>query len=165
MTLVVAARYRYTSAEVEVVNHNTVKLNGARVPGGWERGSHEDNTEGWFHRPWPWIPPPWARSCTGRLGSFHGTMHTGALCAVCRLAAPPPLPLEINIALYSCTSRSCVLPMDRSTPARRLGCTECSGSCRIYRGLSISQLRCIADVSNNDAKMNQWLTVTVTAWH
>jgi len=81
-----AARYRYTSAEVEVVNHNTVKLNRPRVPGGWGRGSHEDNTEGWFHRPWPWIHPlGTARSCTGRLGSFHGTMHTGALYVVSSL--------------------------------------------------------------------------------
>jgi len=108
-------------------------------------------------------PPGTARSCTGRLSSFHGTMHTGALCAVCRLVTPPPRSLEINIALCSCTSRSCVAPMDRFAPARRLGCTECSSSYRkIYRGLSQLSLFCGCTVHNNYTRtMDQrWVNAT-----
>lgn len=83
-------------------------------------------------------------------------MHTGALCAVCRLAAPPPLPLEINIALCSCSSRSCVAPMDRSTPARRLGCTVLWLASENISRLIAIMIRCITDMSNNfTRKMNQ----------
>lgn len=104
MTLVVRAARKVHSAEVEVVNHNTVKLNRARVPGGWERGSHEDNTEGWFHWPWPWIHPP-TRHGVAQVGWVRSTAECTRARCVCGMSSPPPLPLEINIALCSCSQQ------------------------------------------------------------
>jgi len=113
---VVTARYRYTRAGVGIVNHNTVKFNRARVPGGWERGSHEDDTEGWFHRPWPWNHPS-SPSGTGlhRSVGFVPRHDAHRRAVRCRLVASPPFSLKINIVLRSCTGRSYVAPTDWST--------------------------------------------------
>jgi len=117
------ASYRYTRAGVGIVNHNTVKFNRARVPDGWEWGSHEDDTEGWFHRPWPWIHP-FPPSGTGLHRSVGFVPRHDAHRRVVRyrLVASPPFSLKINIVLRSCTGRSCVAPTDRSAN-KHLGCT------------------------------------------